>query len=99
MRDPPTPSNERPGSIALRALARFAPCTSPEASPVTMRIRGMVTTVRREASGVGSDETLLLTHVLFPTPHPSRLTSHEVQCVAARTRRSNPAPGEPESAP
>src|SRR5437867_11894900 len=99
MRDPPTPSNQRPRSIALRALAKFAPCTSPEASPVTMRIRGMVTTVRRAASGVRSDETLRLNHVLLPTPHPLRLTPHGVQCVAARTYRSHLAPGEPESAP
>src|SRR5947208_5957132 len=39
MRGPPTPRIERPGALALRAAARLAPCRSPEASPVMMRMR------------------------------------------------------------
>src|SRR5438309_12094337 len=39
MRGPPTPRIESSGALALRAAARLAPCRSPEASPVMMRMR------------------------------------------------------------
>src|SRR5207249_7336369 len=40
------------GRSARMAFARLAPCRSPDASPVTIRIRGITTPVPRDASRV-----------------------------------------------
>src|SRR5713101_5314499 len=40
MQAPPTPRIARSGACAFRAAAKLAPCRSPEASPVMIRMRG-----------------------------------------------------------
>src|SRR5881409_3343198 len=46
--EPPTPRTSVSGRSARMAFARLAPCRSPAASPVTIRIRGITTPVARD---------------------------------------------------